>query len=167
MKKSIDFAKKRIMFIQREDYNFLTYNLLLLLDTLECYSEGSRFKDYKKIAYLIDFVATDADIDSYNLISLSSIYFNSHIKKTLLSHILIILKNKGYLNISLNPNHKTYDIWLIKENIPIVFFDTSFFEKEISNIKKLKKNIHILKSTLLKTLVDRLFTKHGVLTWEI
>lgn len=49
--------KKKIMFIKEEDYYFLTYNLLILLDVFKCHNEKTGFKFYQKIAYLIDFIS--------------------------------------------------------------------------------------------------------------
>ena len=59
MIKSRKSAKKRMMFIQREDYNFLTYNFLILLNELNCVSEDKRFNDFRKIAYLVEFISNN------------------------------------------------------------------------------------------------------------
>ena len=37
------------MFIQKEDYNYLIYNLLLVLNYLECTEESKAFKDFRRI----------------------------------------------------------------------------------------------------------------------
>ena len=39
-------AKKRLMYIQKEDYNYLAYNILLVLNEFNAYSESSSFKDF-------------------------------------------------------------------------------------------------------------------------
>ena len=77
------------------------------------------------------------------------------------------LQNKNYLGISLNTTHRTLDIWLNKENIPNDFFDNEYFKQEIINIQKLKKFAQIAPKQILKTMVDKLYTNRGVLTWEI
>ena len=49
MIKNKGFAKKRLMFIQKEDYNFLTYNFLILLKELDCINYQKRFTDFRRI----------------------------------------------------------------------------------------------------------------------
>lgn len=167
MNKNKQFAKKRIMFIQKEDYNFLAYNLLVLLNEMDCVSEAKKFRDFRRIAYLIEFISGSADIENYKTYELSNIYLRAQLKKKLLSHLLITLKNKGYIDISLNTTHRTLDVWINKQNIPNNFFDNEYFKREISNIKKIKSFSNITKAQQLKNLVNDLYTNKGVLTWEI
>lgn len=161
------FVKKRIMFIQKEDYNFLSYNLLLLLDCLNCTQESVPFKDFRKIAYLVDFISSSADIEIYSQDELANIYSKAQLKKKLLSHILIVLKNKDYLDISINHTHRAFDIWIKKENIPSDFWDNDGFGIEKQNIKQIQSYIRGLRISAIKTLVDKIFTQNNVLTWEI
>lgn len=160
-------AKKRMMFIQREDYNFLTYNFLILLNELNCLSKDKKFNDFRKIAYLIEFISNNIDIEDYTEIELSNIYLRAQLKKKLLSHLIITLKNKQYLDISLNTTHRTLDVWINKEKIPDDFFNNKYFSQEISNIQKLKKFAKVSSKQKLKTMIDNLYTNRGVLTWEI
>ena len=167
MNRNKQSAKKRMMFIQMEDYNFLAYNLLIFLDEMKCHSENTRFKDFRKIAYLIDFISGSANLDKYERFELSNIYLNAQLKKKLLSHLIITLQNRGFLDISLNTTHRTIELWLNKENISKEFFDKQKFQREISNIKKLKQEFKITKVSKLTSLVDELFKKRGVFTWEV
>jgi hypothetical protein len=77
-------AKKRMMFIQTEDYNFLTYNLLIFLDEMKCHNENSKFQDFRNIAYLIDFISKSADLESYEKHELHDIYFKAQLKKKII-----------------------------------------------------------------------------------
>ena len=167
MKKNKQSAKKRMMFIPTEDYNFLAYNLLIFLDEMKCYNKETKFKDFRKIAYLIDFISSSANLDDYELSELSNIYFKAQLKKKLLSHLIITLQNRGFLDISLNTTHRTIELWINKESIPKEFFDKQKFQREILNIKKLKQKFKITKVSKLTNLVDELFKKRGVLTWEV
>lgn len=167
MIKNRKLAKKRMMFIQKEDYNFLTYNFLILLNELGCISENKKFNDFRKIAYLIEFISNNIKIEEYTENELSNIYLRAQLKKKLLSHLIITLKNKKYLEISLNNTHRTLDLWINKENIPDDFFNKEYFSKEILNIQKLKKFARITPKQTLKTMVDKLYKNRGVLTWEI
>lgn len=160
-------AKKRMMFIQREDYNFLTYNFLILLNELNCVSENKKFNDFRKIAYLVEFISNNIAIEEYTEIELSNIYLRAQLKKKLLSHLIITLKNKQYLEISLNTTHRTLDVWINKEKIPDDFFNSEYFSQEVLNIQKLKKFAKISSRQTLKTMIDKLYNERGVLTWEI
>lgn len=162
-----DFAKKRMMFIQKEDYNFLTYNLLILLHTLDCTSPDKPFRDFRKIAYLIDFMNNGANLNDYTKAELAGIYSKAQLKKQLISHLLIVLKNKKYIGVNINTTHSSFDIWINKKNIPKDFFDKEQFRNEIENVKTLKKYAHSLKTVTVKNLVDSMFSSNNVITWEI
>lgn len=160
-------AKKRLMFIQKEDYNFLTYNIILILKHLDATSKKSKFQDFRKISYLVQFISTNPNFKDYDKRELSEIYSKSHLKKQLLSHLILILKNKNYIGVDVNFYRNSLDIWLIEDNIPIDFFDKKLFNKEIENIRYIKSELPRLKILTLKTVVDSIFTKNKVITWEI
>lgn len=160
-------AKKRLMFIQKEDYNFLAYNTIILLNALDCTTEAKRFKDFRKIAYLIDLMNEGGDPNALDQNFLSKIYTRAQIKKRLLHHLLIILKNKSYIGVSMNVTSKTIDLWLKKEFIPEGFLKTSLFSNETSNVLTLKAELGAIKTLTIKTLVDKIFTQNNVLTWEV
>ena len=165
--KNRDFAKKRIMFIPKEDYNYLIYNTLLILNELNCLSEATAFNDFRKIAYILDFINTNKAIAEYTQEELSSIYLKAQVKKKLLSHILIILRNNNYIGISINPRHQTFDIWMNKDNIPTDFWDDNLFILDREQFLALKKNVRSLRLTTIKTLAQKLFGDKNVLVWEI
>jgi hypothetical protein len=160
-------AKKRLMFIQKEDYNFLAYNTIVLLNALDCTTEQKKFKDFRKIAYLIDFMNEGGDPKQFDQSLLANIYSRAQIKKKLLHHLLIILKNKNYIGVSVNVTSKTIDLWLKKESIPKEFLETEMFVKENANIFELKSALGTIKSLTIKTLADKIFTQNNVLTWEV
>jgi len=160
-------AKKRLMYIQKEDYNFLTYTLLLVLMELDAKSENSRFKDFRKIAYLVHFINLNPNFNSYDQNELAKIYSKAQLKKQLMSHLLIILKNRGFIGMSINHVHQSFDLWINEENIPKDFFDIKIFEEEIKNIQVLKSKIGRLKGITVKKMVDTVFTKNNIITWEV
>jgi hypothetical protein len=160
-------AKKRLMYIQKEDYNFLTYNILLILKQFNADSEHRSFKDFRKIAYLVHFINLNPEFNSYDQNELAKIYSQAQLKKQLISHLLIILRNRKFIGMSINHIHQSFNIWIIEENIPKDFFDKNFFETEITNIKKLKSSIGRLKGITVKKMVDTIFTKNNIITWEV
>lgn len=161
------FARKRMMFIQKEDYNFLTYNLIILLYSLKCTSSERKFKDFRKVAYLIEFINSGGNITEYTRDELASIYSKAQLKKQLISHLLVVLRNHNFIGVSINSVSNSFDIWLNLEEIPSEFFDKKMFKKEIENIKMIKKHASHLNILTVKTLVDKLFTSNNILTWEI
>jgi hypothetical protein len=165
--KNKEAARKRIMFIQKEDYNFLTYNLLILLYTLKCTSSQKRFRDFRKVAYLVEFINSGGDISQYSRDDLANIYSKAQLKKQLISHLLVVLRNHNFIEVSINSVSKSFDIWLNLEKIPNEFFDNKLFRKEIENINVLKKHASFLSIITVKTLVDKIFTSNNILTWEI
>lgn len=165
--KTKDFARKRMMFIQKEDYNFLIYNTLLILDTLECNSESKQFSDFRKIAYLVDIISSSKNLNDLTQNELTSIYSKAQLKKKLLSHVLVVLKNNQMLGITLNRTRQTFDIWIKKENIPNGFLNELIFKKEKENILQVKKSVGSLTKSTIKTMVEKLFTSKNIMTWEI
>jgi hypothetical protein len=160
-------AKKRLMYIQKEDYNFLAYNILLVLKQLDAKSENSSFKDFRKIAYLVHFINLNPNFNSYDQNELLKIYSQAQLKKQLISHLLIILRNRKFIGMSVNHIHQSFDIWINEENIPNDFFDKEIFENEIKNIQSLQFAISRLKGITVKKMVDTIFTKNNIITWEI
>ncbi len=114
----------------------MTYNFLLLLNELKCHSQEKKFNDFRRIAYLVELISSNLEYDSLDRVELNNIYLRAQLKKKLLSHLMITLKNKGYLGISLNTTHRTLDIWINRERIPEDFFNNELFKNEIENIKK-------------------------------
>ncbi|REA63418.1 hypothetical protein DSL64_02935 [Dyadobacter luteus] len=160
-------AKKRLMFIQKEDYNFLAYNTIILLDALGCTSEEKKFKDFRKIAYLIDFINEGGDPSKFDQSQLSKIYSRAQIKKKLLHHLVIILKNKNFIGVSMNSTSHTIDLWLKKTEVSEGFLDKRMFNAELSNIKSLKSAVRSLRTITIKTLADKVFADNNVITWEV
>ena len=160
-------AKKRLMYIQKEDYNFLAYNVLLVLKQFNANSEDSRFKDFRKIAYLVHFINLNPNFNAYDQNELARIYSQAPLKKQLISHLLIILRNRNFVGMRINHIHQSFDIWINEENIPNDFFNKEFFKNELENIKFLQSNIRRLKVITVKKMVDTIFTKNNVITWEV
>src|SRR5690606_4766235 len=138
MQQNRSSAKKRLMFIQKEDYNFLAYSTIILLKSLECTNEDKKFKDFRKIAYLVDFVNEGGIPRQFDPPRLADIYAKAQIKKKLLHHLLIVLKNRNLIGVSINTASQTIDLWLKKEAIPTDFFETPMFENKIRNSMELK-----------------------------
>lgn len=156
------------MFIQKEDYNYLAYSMILLLKFLDCTTETKRFRDFRKIAYLVDFVNEGGDPAIFETLRLADIYNKAQIKKKLLHHLIIVLKNRELISVSVNETSRTIDLWLNKEAIPVDFFDVNIFANEITNVAELQKNLTTrVRSMTIKNLVEKIFNDNNILTWGV
>ncbi|MFT6834271.1 MAG: hypothetical protein ACJA0H_000299 [Francisellaceae bacterium] len=160
-------AKKRLMFIQAEDYNYLCYNLLIILDYYKCYSEDKPFKDFRKIAYLVDFISNNKKISLYDANDLTEVYSHAQLKKKLISHLLIILKNMGFVEISINTTHRTFNVWLNQSKELNSFIKNEMFFDEYERVELLNKQVPSIRTATIKTMVEKIFSNKGVITWEI
>lgn len=156
------------MFIQKEDYNYLAYSTIILLKVLDCTSEEKRFRDFRKIAYLVDFVNEGGEPCLFEEQRLADIYNKAQIKKKLLHHLIIVLKNRELISVSVNKSSQTIDLWLNIQLIPGDFFDTEIFENNIANVTELKRVMSLkVRSMPIKSLVKKIFDDNNILTWGV
>lgn len=161
-------AKKRMMFIAKEDYNFFAYNILLILDQLGCDRDSKKFKDFRKIAFLIDFIMSNKNIEQYTTDELSRIYINSQFNRIqLISHVLIALSLNNYIGLEPNIKARTVDIWVNKSVIDEIFWSSYDWMKERSNIDAISRSISRLSSITVNTFIDKVFKSKNVRTWQI
>jgi hypothetical protein len=163
--------KKRLMYIQDEDLYFYTYVIFIILDHLKCYDEKTSFKDYRRLAYLIDFVASRGNlncmlISQYNQQSpsiqqqLLKLYSKAVLVENEILKLLITLEKNGYVDINVKNNKMTeanVSIFLYKKNVPEEFFSDKLFVEERNNIRILQENLKRLKTISRKTLVKNLY----------
>jgi hypothetical protein len=170
--------KKRIMFIKGEDYYFLTYNILILLKTLDCFENTKKFRDYRKISYLIDFISDSNLINileryeqtfSLNFLDkelLTRAYSNGMIRSSQILRLLFSLEKKGLIILERDSDdNELLDFYLKKENYPVDFFSNEIFNIEFQNANKLKQIVKRLSVLKFETVLDKLFKKYGISIW--
>jgi hypothetical protein len=172
-------VKKRLMFVKGEDFYFLSYNILIILDLLGCYSSIKKFKDYRKLAFLIDFVA---DYNLANIISrnenhnqlnsldrelLMRTYSNGMIRLNQIIRLLFTLEKRGLIQLEKDATSSIVDVSLQKQMIPENLFDTELFQSELNNSIFLKNNIKRLSSLTLETTLQKLFDNYGITRWAV
>jgi len=178
-KQNLD-VKKRIMFNKEDDYYFITYNILVFLDTLGCVNENNRFIDYTKLTYIIPFISNHILLDiivrykdsdqlpnNEELELLKETYYRSRLKIKLLTSILFALERNEYIALKKNSSRHTIDIWLQKDKIPESFFDSKLFNIEIEHSKKLKEVSPRIRILTVGKLLERLFRDKGVKVWQV
>ncbi len=170
-------VKKRLMFVKGEDFYFLTYNIYIFLDFLNCNSESERFRDYRKLAFIIDFIA-DTNLTNvmrkdslhYNINDrdlLNRSYANGLIRLNEILKLLFALEKHKIVTLFKDPSGSTLDVFLNKEHTPPDFLDEELFKIEKQNVAKIKAYIPKVKSLKLDTLLSKLYYNYGIKQWEI
>ncbi|EHU9473383.1 hypothetical protein KZY47_003305 [Vibrio vulnificus] len=153
-------AKKRMMFVQNDDYNFLSYITILTLQYFSCTKKKQTFVDYRKIAFIANIIFYK-NKDDWN-----QIYYSSQTTLKSLFSIIQLLEKKRILNLESNEKMKTIDLWLNKDSIGDTFSEGNLFKYELDEIKKIHSEISRTRTLKLKTFLDRVFEQHGVMVWE-
>ncbi|MED4016296.1 hypothetical protein [Sutcliffiella cohnii] len=172
-------VKRKLMFNKEEDYYFITYNIIIILNTLQCFDDKSKLIDYTKIGYLIPIIS-DSNFTSLCIRSLTSdrlpprevkelfrdAYVKSRLKINILSSIIFTLESKGIISLAKNEKRHTIDIWLNKEQVSENLLNSELFNIEVTNIQKIKKELSHLKSLKITTFLEKTYSSNGVRVWE-
>lgn len=173
-------VKKRIMFIKGEDYNFLTYNIFIILNVLGCINGKSSLKDHRKLSFLIDFASDEKLIDiiekslsqenlKVNEIDrdlLNQSYTNSLLRVKTINQLVFTLTNEDYLLLT-DKKLEKLSVSLNKTKISKDFFSSKTFSIERENIKRLKGIVQRISIIDIENMLNQLYYKHGVLNEQL
>lgn len=168
--------KKRIMFNKESDYYFIAYNTLLILHTLNCYKGKTNFYDYRKLIYILPFIADkyhlsivmkNSRLRDEEIKTLEDIYIKAKLKEPILKAILFTLEKKGYLTLEKNNTRKSIDVKLAPNFIKKEFLQSDMFNNEIQNIISFKSYYQRLSFINFESLIDKLFKERGVIIWDV
>jgi hypothetical protein len=171
--------KKRLMFVKGDDYYYLTYNIIIILQNLDCYYKQRIFRDYRKLSFLIEFVSdynliniinNKKNLNSINIIDrelLTRAYSNGLLRKGQLLRLLFTLEKKDYIILEKENNSNIINVSLNEKSLPKNIFRTEHFEAETNNLVILKGNIQRINRISLDTLLTKLFVNFGVKTWAV
>jgi hypothetical protein len=171
--------KKRLMFIKGEDFYFLTYNILIILKALKCISPEKKFRDYRKLSYLVDFVSDKKLIDILLLSKdknrvaqddreyLSRAFTNGEIRLNEVFKLLVSLEKRKIIVLDRDSGNNTINVSLNSSFNSINIFNDNLFEAENCNVEVLKKVSNKIAMAKLETVIDIFFKKYGVMTWDI
>lgn len=163
-------SKKRMMYSTNNDYYFLTYNLLIILDYYGCTGSDKVFHDFRKLSFLIDFSfnerlhkvlkkAEAGKLFGDDIELLRDSYSKSLLRIKEIRKIIYSLTKRKILNVS------NTDIYLNKEFIPEGFLDNTLFKNEYQNLKSTKtKRLRTMK---YNSFLESLYGKNGVTLWDI
>jgi hypothetical protein len=172
-------AKKRIMFIKGEDYNYLAYHILIVLDELNCASPERPFRDHRKLAFMTDFVSSQslANIlvrchrlkslpSKRDAHSLASAYANGATRKHLITRVISSLERREVVSVAQGDKDLELNVWLNRSNVPESFLASDIYAVERANITLLRGVSPHLRTLNFDTFLQRFFGDCGVHTWH-
>lgn len=172
-------TKKRILFQKDKDACFLTYNLFIILDFLDCYTSESAFNDYRKLSYIIDFTSSDTLVNIFNKVPtlqqketelLRNSYLTSSSRQNQIFLLIQALKQRGLICLEFDESNPLKNkLYIANKDLITNIIDREKFHFEYKNIKSFNNSPSIrgLKRTILSTLLDKIYTQKGVKIWQI
>ena len=168
------------MFIKGEDYNFLTYNIFIILSGLGCVKGGSSLKDHRKLSFLIDFISNDSLIDiieqniddahfKINEVDrdlLNQSYTNSLLRVKIINQLVFTLTNENFIQVTGKKLDKL-NITLNKESVSKEFLKGDMFKIERDNLNRLKGLVQRMSIKDISNILTSLYYNHGVLNEQI
>ena len=170
-------VKKRLMYLSGEDFYLFCYSIFIILDGLDCDGKSS-FKDYRKLAFLVNIVSSEkliyiiensseAPLNPTDTEILFNSYSSGLMRRSEVLKILFTLEKRGFIELERGSSQDSINLFLKKNVIPKSFFNREVFSKEYENISILRKSVRRLKTLKLETMLDNIYTKNGVSTWGI
>lgn len=167
--------KKRMMFIKSEDYNFLTYNIFIILNGLDCIEGKSSLKDHRKISFLIDFVSNgklidivekqlknpNSKINEVDKALLSQSFTDSLLRIRTINQLVFTLTNENFLKIT-DKKLEKLSICLNKKIVQKEFFKGDIFKIERDNIKRLKSLVKRISILDMSNMLQTLYYNNGI-----
>ncbi len=170
-------VKKSLMYLSGEDFYVFCYAVLIVLDYLNC-KDGRYFKDYRKLAFLIEFIKDeklnyiisnthDKSLNPIDKEYLFSSYSAGLGRRSEILKLLFTLEKKNYIVLDKSNTLSLVDVSLNKEAIPKAFFDKEIFSREYHNIEVFTKVIQRLSKLKLDTMLKHIYAQNGIPTWGI
>jgi hypothetical protein len=170
-------VKKRLMYLSGEDFYFYCYSALITLDYLKC-KEGKYFKDYRKLAFIIEFIKdkklgyiiSGKKGKSLNPIDkeyLFGSYSAGLSRRSEVLKLLFTLEKKNYIFLQKGGSQSEIDVSLNERSIPNNFFNKKLFAQEYNNIRIFCNNVSRLSVLRLDTMLNRVYEQNGIMTWDL
>lgn len=167
--------KRPLYFISGEDFYFIAYSILLVLEFLG--GSARRVKDHRKISYLIQFISderligilartqnkTVANPNDREL--LFSSFTNAELHKREVYKILFSLEKKGYVSLHRTDVAEILDVTLMATNLPDGFFSSAHFDKEHRAANELRTLVPRISTLTLDSLLERMYQERGIRVW--
>ena len=124
--------KKRLMYIQSEDFYFLTYNTVILLYTLDCINGVRYMKDYRKISFLMDFISNPyytsfldrETLSNSDIRELTRLYSNGILRLKDINKLFYTLDSQKIITLNKKKGTDVFNISLNVSNLDSNFINT-------------------------------------------
>lgn len=168
--------KRRLNYITAEDFYFLTYEILITLNSMVTTS-GATFKDHRKLAYLVHIISDSRLISilernrERKIVSavdkelLFSSFTAGELHKREVYKIILALQKKEYVNLSKGSQAEVLDVKLNKGSLPKEFLASEKFASDHNIADRLKKVIPRISSMSLETFLSRAYKDYGLNVW--
>lgn len=169
--------KKRMMFVLDEDYYFITTKLLIILKSLKCYK--NKFIDYRKFAFIIEFIKDSKGIELYKKSverideltilereELVNKYYNGNINQSIIKKVLFFLEKKELIRLEKNIKFNCIDVLLIKNKNLEEILSSEVFCGDIENVNEIYVNFNRIKTIKYESFIERIFGDSEVSKWE-
>ncbi len=165
------------MFLQREDYYFLAYNILIILNELNCVEGKRTFRDHRKLSFIIEFTSKGSLVEilqrgqsngSINLSDRDRLSRSYSVGLTRMNEVLritLFLAHNGILTAT-KQRDGTFNLRLNPEKLPSGFLRSEEFAYEISNIQSFRRQTNRLSNLLARTFLERTYSDNGIMIWE-
>ncbi|GJH17473.1 hypothetical protein CBA19CS22_13045 [Caballeronia novacaledonica] len=172
-----DAAKRRLNFISGEDFYFLTYELLLIIDVMT--TVNGSFKDHRKLSYLVQLAGNENVVrilERYDdrLIAnaedreqLFTTFANGELNKREIFKLVLALERRGFLKVQRASIPEVVDVQLNRSALPARFLDNDVFEADRSRILRLKRLIPRLSTLTIETFLEKVYGSRGVNVWAL
>nr|WP_128795743.1 hypothetical protein [Corallococcus coralloides] len=174
-------AKKQLMFAAGEDFYFIAYSALLTLKGFDCISEAKPFKDHRKLAFLVDFLAdskltwllgrhpvgepSSSSIAKADKDRLYSAHNRGLARVPLFFRVLAALERRSIIQTKKGDAPGLLDMYIASPELVQSLWENPLFEVERQNFLVVKKRIPRLRTATLPLVLNRLFGDFGVKTW--
>lgn len=173
-------VKKRIMFIKDEDYYYLTYNILVILDYFGCYNIDNLFRDYRKLSYLVYFLSSDKNTEMFQKASnsdneklslsdyenLLQIYTKSKFINSQIKRLLFSLNQRQFIEIIKDDKFSSVSLYMKDKDKIKEVLNNELFQTEYKRVEKIKQSYSRLRSVKYETFLEKVFKANGVGKWD-
>lgn len=171
-------VKKRIMFISNEDFYFIAYSILIILDGLNCIEGSKVFKDFRKLSYLISLIKNSelktywnkldartrgraAPLSKAEREALLDSYYWSISKEAVIKRILFILEEKQMVKLTITKT-KRLDVSMLSHMSIEKMFSHDVFDYEKSNLKAMIRSVKRINILSVDGFVEKIYSPYGV-----
>jgi hypothetical protein len=172
-----DSVKRRLNFISGEDFYFLTYELLLIIDILT--TANGMFRDHRKLSYLVQLAGDEKAIrileryedrtinNAEDREQLFVTFANGEMNKREIFKLVFALERRGILHIERSATPEVVDVQLDRSKLPADFLTNDVFQGDRARIGRIRKVVPRLSTLTMETFLQKVYGNRGVNVWAL